>query len=175
MPTEAKRAIIAELREDLAGSTTLITTEYRGLRVREIGEIRRALRRDNVTYRVVKNRLMRIAAEQEGNPGVAPLLRGPSAIAFGSGAENLVARTVIDAVRPYKLVKVTGAVVGGKTLDADAVQKLATLPPREILLAQLAGAFNAPATQVAGLLAANLRNLGSLLAQVQEQKAQTAA
>ena len=175
MPTEAKRATIAGLRERLAVSTTLITTEYRGLKVREIGEIRRALRKNNVTYRVVKNRLMRIAAEQEGNAGVAPLLRGPSAIAFGSGAENVVAKTVIDAFRPYKLVKVTGAVVAGQTLDADGVQKLATLPSREVLLGQLAGAFNAPATQVAGLLAANLRNLGSLLAQVQEQKAQTGA
>jgi large subunit ribosomal protein L10 len=175
MPTEAKRATIAELREDLAGSTTLITTEYRGLKVREIGEIRRALRKNNVSYRVVKNRLMRIAAEQEGNAGVAELLRGPSAIAFGSGDEAFVARTVIDAVRPYKLVKVTGAVVAGKALDADGVQKLATLPPREVLLAQVAGAFNAPATQVAGLLAANLRNLGSLLAQLSEQKAQAGA
>lgn len=173
MPTEAKRAIIAELREDLAESTTLITTEYRGLRVREIGEIRRVLRKNNVTYRVVKNRLMRIAAEQEGNPAAAALLRGPSAIAFGSGDENVIAKAVIDAVRPYKLVKVTGAVVGGKTLDADGVQTLATLPSREILLARLAGAFNAPATQVAGLLAANLRNLGSLLAQIQDQRAQT--
>ncbi len=175
MPTEAKRATVAELREDLAASTTLITTEYRGLTVREIGEIRRALRKNNVTYRVVKNRLMRIAAEQEGNGGVAPLLRGPSAIAFGTGDETLVAKTVLDAVRPYKLVKVTGAVVGGKTFDGDGVQRLATLPTREVLLAQLAGAFNAPATQVAGLLAANLRNLGSLLAQFQDQKAQAGA
>ncbi len=175
MPTDAKRATVAELREDLAGSTALITTEYRGLTVREIGEIRRALRKNNVTYRVVKNRLMRIAAEQEGNLGVGPLLRGPSAIAFGSGDEAQVAKVVIDAVRPYKLVKVTGAVVGGRTFDAGGVQTLATLPSRDVLLAQLAGAFNAPATQVAGLLAANLRNLGSLLAQLQEQKASTGA
>lgn len=175
MPTEAKRAKVAELREDLAGSSALITTEYRGLTVREIGEIRRALRKNDVTYRVVKNRLMRIAAEQEGNEGLAPLLTGPSAIAFGSGDEAALAKAVIDAVRPYKLVKVTGAVVGGRTLDAAGVQTLATLPSREVLLAQLAGAFNAPATQVAGLLAANLRSLGSLLAQVQEQKAQAGA
>ena len=175
MSTEAKRATVAELREDLAASTTLVTTQYRGVTVREIGEIRRALRKNNVTYRVVKNRLMRIAAEQEGNSGVAPLLRGPSAIAFGTGDEALVAKTVLDAIRPFKLVKVTGAVVGGKALDAEGVQKLATLPSREILLAQLAGAFNAPATQVAGLLAANLRNLGSVLAQLQEQKAQAGA
>ena len=63
----------------------------------------------------------------------------------------------------------------GQTFDAEGVQKLATLPSRDILLAQLAGAFSAPATQVAGLLAANLRNLGSLLAQLEEQKAQTGA
>ncbi|MDA8236736.1 MAG: 50S ribosomal protein L10 [Chloroflexi bacterium] len=175
MPTEAKRATVAELRDDLARSTTLITTEYRGLTVREIGEIRRALRKNDVTYRVVKNRLMRIAAEQEGNPGLAPLLRGPSAIAFGSGDEAAVAKTVIDAVRPFKLVKVTGAVVGGRTLDADGVQRLATLPSREVILAQLGGAFNAPATQVAGLLAANLRNLGSVLAQVRDRQAQAGA
>ena len=175
MPTEAKRATVAELREDLAASSTLITTEYRGLTVREIGEIRRTLRKNNVTYRVIKNRLMRIAAEQEGNAGIAALLRGPSAIAFGTGDETLVAKSVLDAVRPYKIVKVTGAVVGGKALDANGVQRLATLPPREVLLAQLAGAFNAPATQVAGLLAANLRNLGSLLAQLSEQKAQAGA
>lgn len=175
MPTDAKRATVAELRGDLSRSTTLITTEYRGLRVKDLGEIRRALRKQHVTYRVVKNRLMRIAAEQEGNLGIAPLLRGPSAIAFGSGDEALVARTVLEAVRPYKLVKVTGGVLGGKPLDLDGVTRLATLPPREIILAQLAGAFAAPATQVAGLLAANLRNLGYALTQLQEQKAQAAA
>lgn len=175
MPTEAKRSAVAELREDLARSSALITTEYRGLTVREIGEIRRTLRKNDVTYRVVKNRLMRIAAEQEGNEGLSALLTGPSAIAFGSGDEAALAKTVLDAVRPFKLVKVTGAVVGGKALDAAGVQTLATLPPREILLAQLAGAFNAPATQVAGLLAANLRSLGSLLAQVREQKAAAGA
>jgi len=175
MPTEAKRAAVAELREELAASTTLITTEYRGLTVREIGEIRRALRARNVSYRVVKNRLMRIAADEAGNAGLSALLHGPSAIAFGTGDETVVAKAVIDAVRPYKVARVTGAVVGGAALDADGVQRLATLPPREVLLAQLAGALGAPATQVAGLLAAGLRNIGSVLAQVAEQKAASGA
>ncbi len=175
MPTDAKRATVAELRGDLSRSTTLVTTEYRGLTVKDLGEIRRALRKQHVTYRVVKNRLMRIAAEQEGNPGVGLLLRGPSAIAFGSGDEALVARAVLEAVRPYKLVKVTGGVVGGKSLDFEGVTMLATLPSREILLSQLAAAFSAPATQVAGLMAANLRNLGHALTQLKEQKAQAAA
>ena len=175
MPTDAKRATVAELRGDLSRSTTLVTTEYRGLTVKDLGEIRRALRKQHVTYRVVKNRLMRIAAEQEGNPGIASLLRGPSAIAFGTGDEALVARTVLEAVRPYKLLKVTGGVVGGRSLDPDGVTRLATLPSRDVLLAQLAGAFSAPATTVAGLMAASLRSLGSLLTQLQEQKAQATA
>ncbi len=171
MPTDAKRASVAELREDLARSSALVTTEYRGLTVRDIGEIRRALRKQNITFRVVKNRLMRIAAEQEGNTGLAPLLHGPSAIAFGSGDEALVARSVLETLRPYKVVKVTGAVVSGRTMPADGVQRLATLPSRDVLLAQLGGAFSAPATQVAGLLAANLRNLGYALTQLHERKA----
>jgi large subunit ribosomal protein L10 len=175
MPTDAKRATVAELRGDLSRSTTLVTTEYRGLTVKDLGEIRRALRKQNVTFRVVKNRLMRIAAEQEGNPGIVPLLRGPSAIAFGTGDEAVVAKTVLEAVRPYKLVKVTGGVVGGKSLDLEGVTKLATLPSRDVLLGQLAGTFGAPATRVAGLLAANLRNLGHALTQLQEQKAQASA
>jgi large subunit ribosomal protein L10 len=175
MPTDAKRATVAELRGDLSRSTTLVTTEYRGLTVKELGEIRRALRKQQVTYRVVKNRLMRIAAEQEGNPGIAQFLRGPSAIAFGTGDEALVARTVLEALRPYKLVKVTGGAVRGKSMDLDGVTRLATLPSRDVLLAQLASALGAPATRVAGLLAANLRNLGYALTQLHEQKAQAAA
>jgi large subunit ribosomal protein L10 len=170
MPTEAKRATIAELRSDLSKSTALVTTEYRGLKVKELSEIRRSLRKQNVSYRVVKNRLMRIAAQEEGNTGIVPLLTGPSAIAFGSGDEAQVAKAVLETLRPYKLVKVTGGVVGGRVLDLEGVQRLSTLPPREVLWAQLAGAFSAPATQVAGLLAANLRNLGYALTQLQERK-----
>ena len=95
MPTDAKRATVAELRDDLARSTTLVTTEYRGLTVKDISEIRRALRKQNVSYRVVKNRLMRIAANEAGNAGIIPLLTGPSAIAFGAGDEALIAKTVL--------------------------------------------------------------------------------
>jgi len=175
MPTDAKRETVARLRADLAGSSTVVTTEYRGLTVREIGEIRRALRKQDITYRVVKNRLMRIAAEEEGRAALVPLLTGPSAIAFGTGEEPVVARAVLDAIRTHKQVKVTGAVVGQAALDADGVLRLSTLPAREVLLAQLGGAFTAPATQVAGLFAANLRNLAYALAQLGERSAASGA
>ena len=83
MPTEAKQAVVAELREQLAGSRTLIVSEYRGLTVREIGEIRRSLRKQDVSYRVVKNRLMKIAAADNVRSALDELLVGPTAIAFG--------------------------------------------------------------------------------------------
>ena len=83
MPTEAKVQAVAELREHLAGSRTLIVSEYRGLTVREIGEIRRSLRKQDVTYRVIKNRLLKIAAGEAVAAALNPLLTGPTAIAFG--------------------------------------------------------------------------------------------
>jgi len=169
MPTEAKRETVAELREEIANSTTMIVSEYRGLTVKEIAEIRRALHKQDVRYRVVKNRLMRIAAEDSVGEALGPLLTGPTAIAFGNDGAG-TAKAVIDATRPYKIVRITGAVLGDKAIDGDAVTRLAALPPREVLLAKLAGGMQAPVGTLAGLLAAPLRNLGFALAQVAEQK-----
>ena len=171
MPTEAKRETIAQLRDELSRSRTLVVSEYRGLKVKEIAEIRRALRKHDVDYRVVKNRLMRIAAEDTVGEALSPLLTGPTAIAFGND-ESTTARAVLDATRPYKVVKVTGAVLGDRAIDADAVVRLASLPSREILLAKLAGAIQSPTATLAGLLGANLRNLGNALVQVRDQKAE---
>jgi len=102
MPTEAKRETVADLREALSSSRTLIVSEYRGLTVKEIAEIRRALDKQDVTYRIVKNRLMRIAAQDTVGEALSPLLTGPTAIAFGND-ESLTAKAVIDATRPFKI------------------------------------------------------------------------
>ena len=174
MPTEAKRETVAELREALAGSRTLIVSEYRGLTVKEIAEIRRALRKQDVSYRVVKNRLLRIAAEDTVGAALSPLLVGPTAIAFGND-ESATAKAVIDAIRPYKLVTITGGVLGDRSIDAEGVKSLASLPSREVLLGKLAGGMQAPVATLAGLLAANIRNLGYALAQVRDRKAASEA
>ncbi len=170
MPTEAKRETVAELREALASSRTLIVSEYRGLTVKELAEIRRALRKQDVSYRIVKNRLMRIAAGDALGEALSPLLVGPTAIAFGN-EESATAKAVLDATRAYKVVTVTGGVLGSRAIDADGVKTLASLPSREILLGKLAGGMQAPVATLAGLLVANIRNLGSVLAQVRDQKA----
>ena len=174
MPTEAKRETVAELKEALASSRTLIVSEYRGLTVREIAEIRRALRKQDVSYRVVKNRLMRIAAQDTVGEALSPLLTGPTAVAFGND-ESSTAKAVLDATRPYRLVTITGGVLGDRPINADGVRALASLPSREVLLATLAGGMQSPVATLAGLLVANIRNLGSVLAQVRDQKAQADA
>ena len=175
MPTEAKEATVAELRDELAKARTMIVSEYRGLTVKEIAEIRRALRKQDITYRVVKNRLMRIAAQDSVGEALNPLLTGPTAIAFGTD-EAGTAKAVLDATRPYqRVVRITGGVLGQRAIGADDVTRLAALPPREVLLAKLAGGMQAPVGTLAGLFAAPLHNLGFALQQLAEQKARNAA
>ena len=174
MPTEAKRETVAQLRAEIERAHTMIVSEYRGLSVTEIAEIRRALRKQDVSYRIVKNRLMRIAAADSVGEALSPLLVGPTAIAFGND-EAGTAKAVLDATRPYnKIVRITGGVLGDRAIDADGVTRLATLLSREVLLARLAGGMQAPVATLAGLFAAPLRNLGYALTQLAEQKANQA-
>jgi large subunit ribosomal protein L10 len=170
MPTEAKRATVAELREQLSRNRTLIVSEYRGLTVKEISEIRRSLRRQDVAYRVVKNRLLRIAAADSFGDALDSLLTGPTAIAFGSD-ETVTAKAVLDAVRPYRQVRITGGMLGRRAIDADGVTRLASLPSRDVLLSQLAGAFAAPMATMAGLFDAPLRDVAGLVAALADQRA----
>lgn len=175
MPTEAKRETVAQLREEISRSRTFIVSEYRGLKVSELAEIRRALRKQDVTYHVVKNRLMRIAAEGEMGEALSPLLEGPTAIAFGND-EAGTAKAVLDATRPYiRILRIKGAVLGASRIDAEGVTALAALPPRPVLQARLAGAIVSPVATMAGLLSAPLRNLAWGLQQLADQKAAAAS
>lgn len=170
MPTEAKRETVAELRAEMERSRTMIVSEYRGLRVKEIAEIRRALRKQDVRYRVVKNRLMRIAAQDvPAGEALSPLLQGPTAIAFGED-ETTTAKAVIDAIRPYRIVRITGAVLGDRAIDSDGVTRLAALPSRDVLLAEAIGAVAAPLATTAGLFEAPLRDVAGLVAALIEQR-----
>ena len=175
MPTAAKRETIDDLRAELDASRAMIVSEYRGLTVKEISEIRRTLRKQNVTYRVVKNRLMRIAAQDNAAAeALSPLLVGPTAIAFGTD-EAATAKAVLDATRPYKIVKITGGVLGSRAIDAGSVGKLAALPSREVLLAEALGAVVAPMSTVAGLFDAPLRDVAGLVQALIDSRGDAAA
>jgi large subunit ribosomal protein L10 len=171
MPTEAKQATVAELKDELSNAKATIVADYRGLTVSDISAVRRTLRGQGISYRVVKNRLAKIAAQETGSGELNDLLVGPSALAMGSGDEVVLARTFLDAIRPFRSVVVRGAILNGKRLDADSVARLATLPGREVLLGQLAGGIASPLSSMASLLSAPLRNLGYALQQVADQKA----
>ena len=164
MPTEAKRAAVAELREQLAGSRTLIVSEYRGLTVREIGEIRRSLRKQDVSYRVVKNRLMKIAASGRRSIGARqPARRAdgdrvrPGRGRHGEGRDRHHATRTSRSASPAR-----SSAIARSTPMASV--RLAALPPRDVLLAQIAGAFAAPMATTAGLFDAPLRDVVGLVA-----------
>lgn len=172
MPTEAKRAAVADMVELFSAADRAIVSDYRGLSVADLGAVRRSLRERGVTFRVVKNRLARIAAEQAGRAHLSTLLEGPSAVVVGGADEVQLAKGLIDALRPYRTVAIRGGVIGGDLIDAADVMRLATLPGRDQLLAQLAGGMAAPLTTLGSLLAAPLRNLGYALTQLRDQRQQ---
>ena len=170
MPTEAKRETIAELTEEARSSSAMIVSEYRGLKVSELGVIRRDLRKKNVTYRVVKNRLMKIAARDAGSESLGLLLEGPTAVAFIKGEEGIAAKAVLDAFRPYRLIKITGAVIGNRVVDPEGVVRLAQLPGRDVLLAQVAGTIASPLATMAGLFDAPARDIAGLVQALADQR-----
>jgi large subunit ribosomal protein L10 len=175
MPTQAKQAAVAALKEDLSNSRAAIVADYRGLTVSDISAVRRALRGEGITYRVVKNRLAKIAATEAGRGELNELLDGPTALAIGNTDEVTLARVFLDAIRPFKTVVVRGAIVGDKRIDAASVTRLSTLPSRDVLLAQLAGGMASPLAKMASLLSAPLRNLGYALSQLAQNKGQQEA
>jgi large subunit ribosomal protein L10 len=163
MPTEAKRETIAALTEEARSSSAMIVSEYRGLKVSELGAIRRDLRKKNVAYHVVKNRLMKIAAKEAGTESLGLLLEGPTAVAFIKGEEGISAKAVLEAFRPYRLIKVTGGVIGNRVVDTEGVIRLAQLPSRDVLMAQVAGTIVAPLANMAGLFDAPARDIAGLV------------
>src|SRR3954454_19551342 len=164
-----KAAAVAELTDAFRGSSAAVLTEYRGLTVAQLKELRRSLA-GNATYAVVKNTLTKIAAKEAGVDTLDSLLEGPSAIAFITGDPVEVAKSLRDFGRNHPLLVVKGGVLEGKALTADEVRKLADLESREVLLAKLAGAMKASLSQAVGLFAAPLSQAARLLAALEEQK-----
>jgi large subunit ribosomal protein L10 len=165
-----KAATVAEITERFRDSEAAILTEYRGLRVAEIAEVRAALRGVDAEYKVLKNTLARIAAKEVGIEDFDQMLTGPTAIVFVKGDVAAAAKALDDAAKTHPVLIVKGGVIQGRLFDADQAKALAKLEPREVQLAKIAGMMNQPAQQVVNVLSALLRNFGSMLAQVVDKK-----
>jgi len=159
----AKSRAVDELAERLSGSTALIVTEYRGLKVAEIQGLRKRLRPRGVEYHVVKNSLLTRAATKTKREGLTTLLSGPTAIAFSNGDEVELAKGLTDEARVLKAMRILGGVLGGQTVSAEDIAALAKLPGRAYLQGQIVGSLQAPLGQMVGLLDAPFRNLVHVL------------
>jgi large subunit ribosomal protein L10 len=154
MANAEKVAAVAELTERFRGSSGAVLTEYRGLTVAQLAELRRSLG-DHATFTVVKNTLTKIAVQQAGlEKELAPLLSGPSAIAFVTGDVVETAKGLRDFAKANPLLVIKGGVLDGKSLTPVEITKLADLEPREVLLAKLAGAMKATQSRAVGVFAA---------------------
>jgi large subunit ribosomal protein L10 len=158
-PRPDKVAVVDEVRGRLADAEGTILTEYRGLTVAEMAQLRQALTAVGGDYKVYKNTLVRLAVADGPHQQLAEFLSGPTGIAFVSGEISAVAKALRDFSRTYPALVLKGGLHGEGLLSAADVVSLADLPSRDVLLALVAGAIAAPMQQFAGLLQALPRNL----------------
>jgi large subunit ribosomal protein L10 len=152
MRKEQKTAVVDQLSDRFKRAKIAVISEYRGLTVAESTEVRRKLRAVRGELRVAKNTLIRRAIKETSFESLEPQLGGPVGLIIGTEDPVEVAKTVVGFKDLGDKFKIRGGVVDGKPLTAEDVQALATMPPREVILAQLLGLLNAPATHLVRLL-----------------------
>ena len=165
-----KAAAVAELSERFSSSAGVVLTEYRGLSVKALGELRRTLGED-ATYAVSKNTLTTIAAREAGVSGIEDQLVGPTAIAFISGDPVTVAKGLRDFGRANPLLIIKGGVLEGRVISSEDVRRLADLESREVLLAKVAGGMQGILQQAISLISAPLSQAARLMAALQQAAA----
>ena len=174
MARAEKVAAVAELTERFQASSGAVLTEYRGLTVAQLGELRQSLG-ENATFTVVKNTLTQIAATEAGvGAELEQLLSGPSAIAFVQGDVVEAAKGLRDFAKANPLLVIKGGVLDGKGMTPAEITKLADLEPREVLLAKLAGAMKATMANAAATMAALPTQMARLLAALEAKQAAAA-
>ncbi len=164
MTTKKKPQIVDRISELLSQSKFVIATDYRGLTVAEMAELRHQLRNIGTEYHVVKNTLARFAAENAGKQELYQLLTGPTALAFGHENMPELAKALVDYIRISKTtISIKGAIIDYRLVGADEVRSLATLPSIEVLRARLLGLLLSPIFSLQNVLSANMRGLNTVL------------
>jgi large subunit ribosomal protein L10 len=163
MPSTKKIERVAELREQIEGSTALLLTEYRGLTVSEITELRKSLRDGGASFSVIKNTLMRRALEQTEAAELGSLFEGPSAVAFVHEDPVAAAKSVTTAAKKFPALVLKGGFVEGRLLNADEAKSLAELESREVMLSKVAGLMKGEMSRAAAVFQATQARFLSLL------------
>ncbi len=169
MPNATKIERVAELKEQIEGANALLLTEYRGLTVEEITELRRSLRDVDASLAVIKNTLMQRAANDAGIAELDELLAGPSAVAFVNGDVVAVAKKLKDASKLYPALVIKGGYMDGAPLDAAGASALADLESREVMLSKIAGMLKSEMSRAAATFIATQSKFLSLLEAYKEK------
>jgi large subunit ribosomal protein L10 len=165
-----KATAVADIAEAFRAATATVVTEYRGLTVANLADLRRSLG-DSATYTVAKNTLVKRAASEAGIDGLDDLFAGPTAIAFVKGEPVDVAKAIKTFAKDHKALVIKGGYMDGRALTVAEVERIADLESREVLLAKLAGAMKGNLAKAAGLFNAPASQVARLAAALQEKKA----
>ena len=173
--TSAKQAVVAQLKEQLESAKGVVLTSYKGLTVAQDTELRRELREAGVSYHVVKNTMLRIAAKEAGIEGIEEHLEGTTAFAFSTEDAVAPAKVICGFIKKNKLedaevLTVKVGMVEGKVIGVDEVKALAALPSREELIVKLLGSMNAPISNTVNVLQGVIRNAVYVLDAIRSQK-----
>ncbi len=170
MPTETKLRVVDELAETFGKASAAVAADFSGLSVNQMTDLRRRLRETGGEFRVVKNRLALLAAERIGSDTYPQLLEGVTGIAFGYGDPVPLAKVLDEYVKQTRApLRVRSAIIDGRIYTATQVGALASVPPREELLARLMGQMNAPASRLVGVLQGTIRQFATVLQRRAEQ------
>ncbi len=167
---DKKKEVVQGIQEKLADARLVVFTDYRGLTVDEMSDLRNKLRVPGVEYRVLKNTMTEFALKNLGHEDVIPQIAGPNAVLFSQEDPVGPVKSVYEFIKQYKKLEVKVGILEGQMLTPDRVKALADLPPREVLIAQVLGTMQAPITSLAYVLNANITGLARALDQIREKK-----
>jgi large subunit ribosomal protein L10 len=154
-----KKEIVKELSERISAAKALIFADYRGLTVEQDTELRRALRKEGVNYRVVKNTLTSLAAKESNLEELEPYFKGPTAMASSDSDPVAPARILAEYAKKFPELELKVGVIEGRIVDIEEINKLAELPSKDVLIARVLGGFNTPLTSFVNVLNGNIRGL----------------
>jgi large subunit ribosomal protein L10 len=170
MAKKEKEIIVQQLAEKIKNNNGVVLTEYQGLTVAEITELRAKLRTQNCEYRVIKNTLSRRALKEIGLEEFEKYFEGPTAIAFEKGDPVGPAKTLFDFSKEHAKLKLKAGLLGKKILNTDDLKSLASLPSREVLIGKMLGTMQAPMYNLVNVLQATPRNLVYVLEAIRKQR-----
>lgn len=167
---EKKQQVVKEIEQKLSEAKLVVFTDYRGLSVKEMTDLRNQLRAPGVEFKVLKNTMTEFALQNLGYDELIEHIVGPNAVLFSNEDPVAPAKAIFDFIKKYKKLEVKVGLVEGKMIGAEQVKALADLPPREVLVAQVLGTMQAPITSFVTVLNANITGLVRALDQIREQQ-----